>query len=139
VVAIDRPPAMSSRLSPGRLRTVVALIPVAGARARDSHHRSTHEESAVCLAGLPLRRAPMVAGCPRLLFKEKTMTVARITEISSVSPKSFEDAIVQGVERANKTLKNVKGAWVKDQEVTIDGGKISGYKVILKVTFVLTD
>ena len=46
---------------------------------------------------------------------------------------------VQGVERANKTLENVKGAWVKDQEVTIDNGKISGYKVILKVTFVLTD
>ncbi|MPZ44139.1 MAG: dodecin domain-containing protein [Betaproteobacteria bacterium] len=67
------------------------------------------------------------------------MTVARITEISSVSTKSFEDAIIQGVERANKTLKNLKGAWVKDQEVNIDNGKISGYKVILKVTFVLTD
>jgi flavin-binding protein dodecin len=65
------------------------------------------------------------------------MTVARITEISSISKKSFEDAIVQGVARANKTLKNVKGAWVKDQEVTIDKGKISGYKVILKVTFIL--
>ena len=45
------------------------------------------------------------------------MTVARITEISSISKKSFEDAVVQGVARANKTLKNVKGAWVKDQEV----------------------
>lgn len=67
------------------------------------------------------------------------MTVARITEISSVSGKSFQDAIVQGIERANKTLRNVKGAWVKDQEVTIDNGRISGYKVILKVTFVLTD
>jgi dodecin len=67
------------------------------------------------------------------------MTVARISEISSISPKSFEDAIVLGVARANKTLKNVKGAWVKDQEVTINGGKITGYKVILKVTFVLTD
>ncbi|OOO03083.1 MAG: hypothetical protein USCGTAYLOR_00676 [Chromatiales bacterium USCg_Taylor] len=67
------------------------------------------------------------------------MTVARISEISSVSPTSFGDAIVQGVARANKTLKNVKGAWVKDQEVTIDNGKITGYKVILKVTFVLTD
>ena len=67
------------------------------------------------------------------------MTVARISEISSVSPKSFQDAIVQGIERANKTLKNVKGAWVKDQEVLIDKGKVSGYKVILKVTFVLTD
>ena len=67
------------------------------------------------------------------------MTVARITEISSVSNASFQDAIVQGVDRANKTLKNVKGAWVKDQEVTIDNGKVTGYKVILKVTFILQD
>lgn len=67
------------------------------------------------------------------------MTIARITEISSVSNVSFQDAIVQGVERANKTLKNVKGAWVKDQEVTIDNGKITGYKVILKVTFILSE
>ena len=67
------------------------------------------------------------------------MTVARISEISSVSKKSFEDAILQGVARANKTLKNVKGAWVKDQEVQIEKGKVVGFKVILKVTFVLTD
>lgn len=65
------------------------------------------------------------------------MTVARVTEISSLSTISFEDAVKQGVERANKTLKNVKGAWVKDQEVTVDNGKVSGFKVILKVTFVL--
>jgi flavin-binding protein dodecin len=67
------------------------------------------------------------------------MTVARISEISSVSKKSFEDAILQGVARANKTLKNVKGAWVKDQEVQIEKGKVIGFKVILKVTFVLTN
>ena len=67
------------------------------------------------------------------------MTVARISEISSVSKKSFEDAILQGVARANKTLKNVKGAWVKDQEVQIEKGKVIGFKVILKVTFVLTE
>lgn len=67
------------------------------------------------------------------------MTVARITEISSVSTVSFQDAIVQGVERANKTLKNLKGAWVKDQEVNIDNGKVTGYKVVLKVTFILTE
>lgn len=65
------------------------------------------------------------------------MTVARITEISSISSKSFEDAVVKGIARANKTLKNLKGAWVKDQEVQIENGKISGYKVILKVTFIL--
>ena len=67
------------------------------------------------------------------------MTVARITEISSVSSVSFQDAIVEGVARANNTLKNVKGAWVKDQEVTIDNGKVTGYKVVLKVTFILQD
>lgn len=65
------------------------------------------------------------------------MTVARITEISSISNKSFEDAIVQGIDRAHKTLKNVKGAWIKDQEVTVENGKVSGYKVILKITFIL--
>jgi flavin-binding protein dodecin len=65
------------------------------------------------------------------------MTVARITEISSISTKSFEDAVVQGIERANQTLKNVKGAWVKDQEVRVENGKVVGYKVILKITFVL--
>jgi len=74
---------------------------------------------------------------PHLTPEDPIMTVARITEISSISPKSFEDAVVLGVERANQTLKNVKGAWVKDQEVTVENGKISGYKVILKVTFVL--
>lgn len=67
------------------------------------------------------------------------MTVARITEISSVSKESFQDAILKGVARANKTLKDVKGAWVKDQEVTIDKGKVTGYKVILKVTFILSE
>ena len=67
------------------------------------------------------------------------MTVARVTEISSMSNKSLEDAIKQGVSRANKTLKNVKGAWIKDQEVIVNDGKIVGYKVIMKVTFVLKD
>ena len=67
------------------------------------------------------------------------MTVARVTEISSLSKKSLEDAIKQGIGRANQTLKNVKGAWIKDQEVIVDGGKIVGYKVVMKVTFVLKD
>jgi flavin-binding protein dodecin len=67
------------------------------------------------------------------------MSVARITEISSISKKSFEDAIAQGISRANKTLKNVKGAWIKDQEVKIEKGKVVGYKVTMKITFVLAD
>ena len=67
------------------------------------------------------------------------MTVARITEISSISKKSFDDAVAQGVARANKTLKNVKGVWIQDQEVMVEKGKIAGYKVTMKVTFVLQD
>ncbi len=66
-------------------------------------------------------------------------SVARITEISSRSDKSFEDAISNGVARATKSLRNVKGAWVKEQEVVIDGGNIVAYEVVLKVTFELDD
>ena len=64
-------------------------------------------------------------------------SVARVTEISSQSEKSFEDAIHTGIARASKTLRNVTSAWVKDQRVDIKGGKITGYQVNLLVTFVL--
>jgi flavin-binding protein dodecin len=66
-------------------------------------------------------------------------SVAKVTEIIASSSKSFDDAIHKGIERANKTLKNVKGAWVEGQKVTIDKGKIKEYRVILRVTFVLAD
>lgn len=65
------------------------------------------------------------------------MSVAKITEISSTSSKSFEDAVEKGVERANKTLKNVTSAWVADQSVSVEDGKISSYNVRMKITFVL--
>ncbi len=67
------------------------------------------------------------------------MSVARVTEIISRSEKSFDDAVEKGVKRAGKTLKNVKSAWVSDQTVDIKNGKITGYQVRLKVTFVLND
>ncbi len=67
------------------------------------------------------------------------MAVARVTEIISGSSKSFHDAIEDGIDRANKTLKNVEGAWVKDQSVVLEKGKIKEYRVTLKVTFVLDD
>lgn len=67
------------------------------------------------------------------------MAVAKVTEIISSSPKSFEDAVSAGIARANKTLKNVRGAWVKDQKVVVENGKITEYRVGLRVTFVLTD
>lgn len=65
------------------------------------------------------------------------MSVARITEITSESKKGFDDAIEEGIKRANKTLKNLTGAWIKDQEVIVRDGKIKSYRVKMKVTFVL--
>ncbi|MFZ3086131.1 MAG: dodecin family protein [Candidatus Hydromicrobium sp.] len=68
------------------------------------------------------------------------MSVAKITEIKVSSPKSFDDAMQEGITRANKTLKNVKSAWVKDFEVTIDNkGQIAEYRILLKITFILED
>lgn len=67
------------------------------------------------------------------------MTVARITEITCESDKSFKDAIERGIKRATKTLKNVTGAWIQDQEVVVNGDAIVSYRVRLKVTFILAD
>lgn len=67
------------------------------------------------------------------------MSVAKVTEIISSSPKGFDDAVKKGVERANQTLKNVTGAWVEGQKVTVKKGKVDEYRVILKVSFVLKD
>ncbi len=65
------------------------------------------------------------------------MTVAKVTEISASSPKSFEDAIEKGLKRANKTLEQIEGAWVKDMKVRVKEGKVESYRVNLKLTFVL--
>ena len=67
------------------------------------------------------------------------MSVARITEISSTSTQSFEDAINKGVERATKTLRNVRGAWIKEHQVKIDNNRIVEYQVNMLITFVLDD
>ena len=64
-------------------------------------------------------------------------SIARITEITASSKKSFDDAIAAGVARANKTLKGIKGAWIQDQKIKIDNGKVSEYRVTMKITFVL--
>ena len=65
------------------------------------------------------------------------MSVARVTEISSTSEKSFEDALKQGISRASRTLRNVKGAWIKEQQIDIEGENITRYRVNMLVTFVL--
>ena len=65
------------------------------------------------------------------------MTVARVTEISATSPTSFEDAMQRGIDRANQTLRHVTSAWIKEQRIDLDEGKIKDYQVNLLVTFVL--
>ncbi|MBW9265531.1 MAG: dodecin family protein [Candidatus Thiodiazotropha sp. (ex. Lucinisca nassula)] len=67
------------------------------------------------------------------------MSVAKVTEIIASSNKGFDDAVTKGIKRADKTLKNIKGAWVKDQQVSVSNGKVTEYRVTLKVTFVLKD
>lgn len=72
-------------------------------------------------------------------FGARTMAIAKITEIQAASKKSFEDALKAGISRADKTLRNITGAWVKDQKVKVEKGKIVEYRVIMRVTFILND
>ena len=65
------------------------------------------------------------------------MSVAKVSEITSTSSKSFEDAIEKGIKRADKTLKNLSSAWIADQEVEITKGKVTAYRVRMRITFVL--
>ena len=67
------------------------------------------------------------------------MAIAKITEIQASSKKSFEDAVNAGISRADKTLRNLTGAWVKSQKVKVEKGKITEYRVLLKVTFILSE
>jgi flavin-binding protein dodecin len=65
------------------------------------------------------------------------MSIAKLIEISAESPKSFEDAIVQGIAKASKTIHGIKSAWVKEQHVVVENNKVALYRVDLKLTFVL--
>ncbi len=67
------------------------------------------------------------------------MSVAKVTEISSSSPTSFEDAVRTGIARASQTLDRIQGAWVKEQNIVCDGENITEYRVVMKVTFILKD
>ena len=67
------------------------------------------------------------------------MSVAKVSEISSTSSKSFDDAIKEGISRANKTLRNIQSAWVKEQQVRVSKGSITEYQVNMMVTFVIDD
>lgn len=67
------------------------------------------------------------------------MTVARVTEISATSPHGFDDAVKEGIKRAQKTLRNIKGAWIKDQNVFIEDGEAREFKVNMLITFELDE
>lgn len=67
------------------------------------------------------------------------MAIAKVTEIWSASTKSFDDAVRIGIERASKTLQNIKSAWVQEQKAKVENGKITEYRVNMKVTFILKD
>ena len=67
------------------------------------------------------------------------MSIARTTEISAASKKSFEDAVRKGVRRFSKTINHVEGAWIKEQKVVVKDGEVEEYRVVMKVTFVLDD
>ena len=69
----------------------------------------------------------------------KRMGIARTTEITASSGKSFEDAIKKGIKRYDETIENVEGAWVKEQKVVVDKGEIKEFRVTMKVTFLLKD
>lgn len=79
------------------------------------------------------------APCQPVRTEAFCMSVARITEISSTSSQSFEDAIKQGLDRASKTLRGIRSAWIKEQTVDLKDGTISGYRVNMLVTFVLEE
>lgn len=67
------------------------------------------------------------------------MSVAKVTEIIASSPESFDDAVNKGIKRAGKTLENIRSAWVKDLKVVVEKGKVTEYRVTMKVSFVLKD
>ena len=67
------------------------------------------------------------------------MSVAKVTEIIASSPKSFDDAVVIGIKRASKKIENIRGAWIAQQKITVEKGKIVEFRVVMRVTFVLND
>ena len=93
------------------------------------NHRLNFVDDLPCLTAAFVRRETTT--------KEKSMGIAKIIEISSSSKKSFDDAVKSGIEKASKTIENIEGAWVNEQKVVVQDGKVVEYRVNLKITFVL--
>jgi len=113
----------------------IGLRPTGSARRRPGDPPRGRPDGPPCDTRIP--GLPWIDGDLPKEADDMAGTVARVTEISATSDTSFDDAIKIGVERATQTLRGVKAAWVKEQEVTISDGRISGYKVNLLITFVL--
>lgn len=90
-------------------------------------------------AGKALARRSTIASIREGQNWENVMSVAKVIELSSSSSESFEKAIKQGLARASRTLKNIEGAWIKEQQVSVKDGAVTGYRVNMMVTFVLED
>jgi flavin-binding protein dodecin len=96
--------------------------------------------SGVCCLGLSEGdRLAMLSGCAWCASKESHMSVAKVSEISSTSKTSFEDAIQQGLARAHKTIRNIRSLWIKEQHARVTDGKISEYQVNMLITFMLDE
>jgi dodecin len=85
------------------------------------------------------RAAEMKRTVVSAVRKGASMSVAKVSEISATSTKSFEDAINSGLARAHKTIRNVRSAWIKEQQVRLEAGKIVEYQVNMLLTFILDD
>jgi flavin-binding protein dodecin len=91
---------------------------------------------------LPARRPLASSRVRRHTYEtkqENRMSVAKVIEITSLSEKSFEDAVLQGVKRASKTIDNIEGAWIKEQKLQIKDGKVIGFRVNMNLTFILDE
>ena len=121
--------APAARVHPLAVRAM-AEAGVDLAAGTPEHVRAYIESIAVLPAARYARRTPV---------KEDQMAVAKVSELSSTSTKSFEDALQQGIVRAHKTLRNVRSAWVKEQQVRVSNGAITEYQVNMMITFVLDE
>jgi hypothetical protein len=94
-------------------------------------------ESSAARSAAPRPDRSSAARSARTSLWRYDMSVAKVIEISSQSPENFEDAIQRGIQRATETVDDVKGVWIKEMNVDIENGKVSAYRVDMKVTFLL--
>lgn len=120
------------------IRLVIAFFSWAGSKEGKTY-RIGRSRTRKCRGGCYACEAGEGCATERQLPQEMTMSVAKISEISASSTKSFEDAIAEGLKRFSRTVEGVQEAWVNEQKVKVSGGSISEYRVSMKVTFIVKD